>query len=64
MTNEKLYKPGDKAPVSGQYEVVGPRGGSKEREITMVEGKKFPATQSDNGEKYYKLVDKTKHKGK
>lgn len=52
MTNEKLYKPGDKAPVSGQYEVVGPRGGSKEREITMVEGKKFPATQSDNGEKY------------
>ena len=23
MTNEKLYKPGDKAPVSGQYEVVG-----------------------------------------
>lgn len=41
MTNEKLYKPGDKAPVSGQYEVVGPRGGSKEREITMVEGKNF-----------------------
>lgn len=40
MTNEKLYKSGDKAPVSGQYKVVGPRGGSKEREITMIEGKK------------------------
>lgn len=64
MTNEKLYKPGNKALDSGQYEVVGPRGGSKKREVTMVEGKKFPPTQSGNSEKYYKLVNKTKHKGK
>lgn len=42
MTNEKLYKPGEQAPISGQYEVVGPRGGSKEREVTMVKNKKIP----------------------
>lgn len=31
----KTYKPGEKVPVSGQYEVTGPRGGSRGREALM-----------------------------
>lgn len=61
MTKDE-YKPGEVAPVSGQYEVVGPRGGHTGLEITGVKGKRLPPTQHP-GEKY-RLVDRTKHKGK
>lgn len=54
------YKPGEKVPKSGQYEVIGPRGGSREREVTSVKGEPFPPTQK-SGERYV-MVDKTKHK--
>lgn len=56
----KSYKPGEKVPVSGQYEVTGPRGGSRGREVTSVKGEPFPPTQQA-GERYV-MVDKTKHK--
>lgn len=56
----KLYKPGEKVPTSGQYEVTGPRGGRKGREVTSVAGEPFPPTQNA-GERYV-LADKTKHK--
>ncbi|WP_144498075.1 hypothetical protein [Bacillus paralicheniformis] len=59
--SDKL-RPGDKSPVSGQYEVVGPRGGSRNREITSVKGKPLPPTQNPN--ESYRLVDRTKHKKK
>ncbi|KJD44240.1 hypothetical protein [Paenibacillus terrae] len=52
--------PGTPAPKSGQYEVVGPRGGSKGREVTSTKGNPLPPTQK-SGEGY-KLVDPTKHK--
>lgn len=57
---KKALKPGELVPASGQYEVIGPRGGERGREITGVRGKRLPPTQQP-GEKY-RLVDKTKHK--
>ena len=53
------YKPGEKAPHSGQYEIVGPRGGRKGTERTAVKGKTLPPTEKP-GQKYI-LVDPTKN---
>jgi hypothetical protein len=38
----KTFKPGEKAPVSGQYGVVGPRGGKTDKEITSEKGNPLP----------------------
>ncbi|HHY95081.1 MAG TPA: hypothetical protein GX513_08745 [Firmicutes bacterium] len=56
----KSHKPGEKAPTSGQYRVVGPRGGDTGREVTSVEGEPLPPTEKP-GQKYI-LTDPTKHK--
>ncbi len=61
MAKETL-KSGEKVEVSGQYEVVGPRGGKTGREVTLVEDKTAPPTRK-SGQKM-ELVDKTKHKKK
>ena len=54
------HKPGQKAPVSGQYGIVGPRGGITGTEVTVTKGETLPPTpKSGQG---YVLVDKTKHK--
>lgn len=53
-------KPGMGTPVSGQYEVVGPKGGKTGTEVTAVEGKPLPPTPGKG--MGYKLVDPTKHK--
>ncbi len=50
---------GQRAPKSGQYERVGPRGGKTKREVTSTKGKPLPP--SDKGETF-RLVDATKHK--
>ncbi len=60
--SEELLKPGQITPVSGQYEIVGPRGGSTGQEITSVKGKPLPPTPEPN--QLLKLVDPTKHKEK
>jgi hypothetical protein len=60
--SDELLKPGNITPDSGQYELTGPRGGSKGREITSIEGKPLPPTPEKN--QRYKPVDLTKHKGK
>lgn len=57
MTNIKTYKPGEKAPVSAQYGVTGPRGGKTGQEITGVRGKKLPPTEKA-GQKYV-IKDRT-----
>jgi len=55
-----VHKPGEKAPVSGQYGVVGPRGGKTGQEVTVTKGETMPPTpQAGQG---FVLVDKTKHK--
>jgi len=59
---DESIAPGTPAPESGQYEVIGPRGGSQDREVSAVRGKPLPPTLK-RGQKY-RLVDKTKHKGK
>lgn len=53
------YKPGEKAPGSGQVEIVGPRGGSTGQERTTIKGKPLPPTPKP-GQKY-KPVDSTKN---
>ena len=52
-------KPGQKAPASGQYGQVGPRGG-KGREVTVVKGEPLPPTTKKGST--YKIVDPTKNK--
>lgn len=61
MSDEKL-KPGDKTPTSGQYEVVGPDGEDKDREITSIKGNPLPPAPEAGT--HYELADETKHKGK
>lgn len=58
--SQNPLKPGQKAPVSGQYEKIGPRGGKTGEEVTSTKGKPLPPTPK-KGQKLV-LVDKTKHK--
>ena len=59
MANQKTYKPGEKAPDSGQYERIGQRGGRTGAEVTTVKGEPLPPTP-EKGQKY-RISDKTKH---
>jgi hypothetical protein len=53
-------KPGAKAPRSGQYEIIGPRGGRTGDERTVTRGEPLPPTPKPG--QGYKIVDPTKHK--
>ena len=44
-------RPGQKEPASGQYGVVGPRGGKTKHEVTAVKGEPMPPTQK-HGQTY------------
>jgi hypothetical protein len=55
----KLFKPGETAQRSGQYQIVGPRGGGTGKERTVTAREPLPPTP-EKGQKY-KLVDPTKH---
>jgi len=59
MTRKGSLKPGMPAPASGQYQQIGPRGGSG-KEITGVKGKPLPPTPSSGGT--YRISDRTKNK--
>ena len=41
---KKELKPGQIAPRSGEYEIIGPRGGDTGRERTVVRGAPLPPT--------------------
>ena len=56
----RSMKPGQHAERSGQYEIVGPRGGHTGAERTVVKGEPLPPTP-EAGQKYV-LVDPTKNK--
>jgi hypothetical protein len=53
------YKPGQDAPVSGQYPVLGPKGGDTGKEVTAVQGRPLPPTPKPG--MGYGNPDKTKH---
>lgn len=55
----KTYKPGQTAPRSGQYEIVGPRGGRTGVERTVTRNEPLPPTLAPN--QRFILVDPTKH---
>lgn len=57
MSKKSGYKPGETAPTSGQYQIVGPRGGGGP-ERTVVRGEPFPPTPAAGSK--YKLVDRTR----
>lgn len=52
-------KPGQKAPNSGQYQQIGPRGG-RGREVTVTKGEPLPPTKQSGAT--YTLVDPSKNK--
>jgi hypothetical protein len=54
------FKPGEKCTRSGQYEIVGPRGGRTGEERTVVKHEPLPPTPKPN--QTYINVDPTKHK--
>jgi hypothetical protein len=53
------HKPGEIAKASGQYPIVGPRGGKSGEGRTVVKGEPFPPTPK-SGQTFGK-PDKTKH---
>lgn len=58
--SDKLFKPGQKAPKSGQYEMTGPRGGGTGVERTVTRNEPLPPPET-KGQKY-RLIDTTKHR--
>ncbi len=56
---EKTFKSGQITKRSGQYEIIGPRGGATGEEVTSIKGKPLPPTKKAGSS--YKLVDPTKH---
>lgn len=55
-----MLKSGEKVKISGQYEIIGPRGGKTGQEVTLVKNETAPPTPKA-GQKMI-LTDKTKHK--
>jgi hypothetical protein len=53
-------KPGQKATTSGQYGIIGPKGGKTGTEATVAKGETLPPTPKPG--QGFVLVDKTKHK--
>ncbi len=52
-------KPGNRAPASGQYEQVGPRGGRTGHEVTTVRGEPLPPTTKPGSS--YRIADRTRN---
>ena len=58
--SSKDLKPGQKAPYSGQYEIIGSRGGRTREERTVVRSEPLPPTPSAG--QRFRLVDRTRNK--
>ena len=56
---KETHKPGEKAKDSGQYPIVGPRGGDTGKERTVTKEEPFPPTPKKG--QGYGTPDKTKH---
>ncbi|MBP6112101.1 MAG: YjzC family protein [Sphingobium sp.] len=55
----KTLKPGQPAPKSAQYGLLGPRGGDTGKERTVTKGERLPPTPKKG--MTYKVNDLTKH---
>lgn len=62
MSDKNVHKPGEKADTSGQYGIVGPKGGKTGEERTVVRGEPFPPTPKPK--QGYVINDRTKHSPK
>lgn len=60
LGNVKTLRPGETAPFSGQYEIIGPRGGRTSEERTVTRGEPMPPTP-EPGQRYL-IVDRTKNR--
>lgn len=60
MARKPTYRPGQRAAISGQYPIVGPRGGKTGAERTAVRGKRLPPTPKPG--QGYGRPDRTKTK--
>ncbi len=60
MSKRSSMNPGSRAPVSGQYGIVGPRGGDTGKERTVVKGEPLPPTPKQG--QAYVINDRTKNK--
>ncbi len=58
--SKKKFKPGEKAPASGQYRIVGKRGGNTGSERTVVKGEPLPPPPKKG--QSYQMADRTKNK--
>ena len=56
----KTYKPGEKAPASAQYEIMGKRGGHTGVERTVTKGETLPPPLQRG--QSYRIADRTKNK--
>lgn len=52
-------KPGTPAPASGEFDVIGPRGGDTGKQVTGVKGHRLPPTPQPG--QSYKLVRPAKN---
>ncbi|QCU77259.1 hypothetical protein E7744_02770 [Citricoccus sp. SGAir0253] len=57
---KNTYRPGEYAPASAQYEIVGPRGGRTGEERTVVRGTTLPPTGKPG--QSYVIADRTRNK--
>jgi hypothetical protein len=57
---KKTFSPGERAPVSGEFEIIGPRGGDTGQERTAIKGKTLPPTPKA-GQKY--VIHRPAHNG-
>lgn len=57
----KTFKPGQTAPRSGQYGILGTRGGNTGQERTVTRGEPLPPTPKSG--QTFKMVDPTKNGG-
>jgi hypothetical protein len=57
---KRFFKPGEQAPVSAQYELVGPRGGHTGKERTVSRGEVLPPPPKPG--MTYRIADRTKNR--
>lgn len=58
MANKPSFRPGENAPRSGQYQIIGPRGRETGVERTVVRNEPFPPTLKPG--QTFRIVDPTK----